>query len=87
MKFLGTNNIIFIFRFVVAEEKLKDTEGKVTEVQDQVKALKEETKDNVKESKEFDKQIADITKKLNEVDYHEIFIKSIIPDAVLRGSD
>ncbi|XP_041969024.1 structural maintenance of chromosomes protein 2 [Aricia agestis] len=54
------------WKYVSAEESVKEAERKVTEVQEEVKNKKENIKNNEKEAKEFDKKISDLHKKLDE---------------------
>lgn len=50
------------WKYVSAEEQTKAAEGKVTQVQDDIKLKKETIKNNEKEMKELDKQVVDLTK-------------------------
>lgn len=54
------------WKYVSAEEQTKAAEGKVTQVQDDIKLKKETIKNNEKEMKELDKQVVDLNKKLDE---------------------
>lgn len=58
---------VIVFRYDVSAKKHKAAEGKVQAVIDNIKGKKHSIKSNEKESKVIDKEIAEMSKKLDEV--------------------
>lgn len=55
------------FRYVSAQEKTQEAEGKVTGVQQDIQNKMDQIKSNEREAKDLDKQVAELNKKLDEV--------------------